>query len=85
VAGTGVNVTGGFTQTAGGTLSAPLLNSGNAVCNPCTLAVNGAAALAGALNVRLAPGYAPNAGTVIPVVTAASRAGTFGAVTGDRS
>jgi hypothetical protein len=46
------------------------------------LKIGGAATLAGALNVSLAPGYTPSLGDRFPIVTFASRSGTFTPMTG---
>ncbi len=46
------------------------------------LKIGGTATLAGTLNISLTPGYVPNIGDRFPILTYASRTGTFSAMTG---
>ncbi len=74
-----LNIEGGFTQTATGTLA---LKVGGATPGGGydQLNVAGAAALDGTLNVTLANGFAPLKGQVFHVLTSASEGGDFASV-----
>jgi hypothetical protein len=73
-----ININGDFAQGANGKLEVVI----GSASQPTALNVTGAASLAGTLEVKLAPGYTPPAGTNFPILNAASRSGGFTQVIG---
>jgi hypothetical protein len=73
-----ITINGDFAQGSNGKLEV-LISSAN---QPVALNVTGTAALAGRLEVKLAPGFTPPAGTTLPILTAANVTGGFTQVTG---
>jgi len=78
-AGSTFHVLGDFVQTGGGTF-ATTVTSSNPVTGVGRLAVSGSASLAGSLAITLSGSYVPVKSDIFDIVTAASRTGTFGAV-----
>jgi hypothetical protein len=82
-AGGTVAIGGDLNELASGAIAVTLNGTGNDQSGnhlSGQIAVAGAAALAGTLNIQLAPGYQPNLGDVFTIVTYASHTGTFSAV-----
>jgi len=71
-------ISGNYTQMAAGTLNIELASA----TQYDVLQVSGTATLAGTLNIARLAGYVPVAGSNFPVMTYASRTGSFGAVNG---
>ena len=76
-----MTIQGSLTQTATGHVAVRIFSDGTASAFD-QLVVTGAATLAGELNVIRANEYRPPVGETLPVVTFASRTGTFDTVTG---
>ncbi len=74
-----INVTGPYTQQAGGTLNARVRSSGND-----RVTATGVATAAGTLAISTS-GFQPAEGTLHTVLSGSSRTGTFGTVTGANS
>ena len=70
-----LTIAGAYAQGAGGRLVADVADASHD-----RLTSGGPAALAGTIQARNAPGYAPPAGTTLPVVRGASRSGEFSAL-----
>ena len=79
-----LNITGAYTQQAGGILRTTLraTTDAGAPDRQVALAVTGAATFAGALEIVLASPFAETLNAAFPVVSYASRAGDFATVTG---
>jgi hypothetical protein len=77
-AGSKVNVSGGFTQSAAGTVS--IFVAGTASGQYGELSIAGSATLSGTLNVTLSGGFSPAAGNAFKVLTYGSRSGTFATI-----
>lgn len=75
-----VNILGDYTQTATGTLRIEL--AGRDPGQYDQVAVSGVASLAGMIEVALTNGFKPVAGDTFPVLTCASRSGTFASTNG---
>jgi hypothetical protein len=75
-----LQVTGGYTQSAGGTLEMDAEGSSPGAFGQ--LQVTGEASLAGTIDVRTLGGFAPARGQALEALTYGSRAGVFGAFAG---
>jgi hypothetical protein len=80
VAGT-LTINGSFTQTSTGALNVEVGGT-TAGSQFDQLVINGAASLGGTLNVSLLNGFVPTTGNTFPVLTFASRSGSFATITG---
>ena len=76
-----LTISGNYAQSAGGSLFLEIggLTAGTEFDR---LLIGGSATLAGTLNLSLVNGFVPNLGATFPVLTFASRTGTFTTVTG---
>jgi fibronectin-binding autotransporter adhesin len=73
-----LNINGDFAQGSNGKLEVII----SSTSQPAALSISGTAALAGRLEVKLAPGFTPPAGTTLPLLSAGSVTGGFTQVTG---